>query len=169
MTRTFQHIIRFFLLIAVQVLFLNNLQISGYINPYIYILFIMFLPPKLPKVAVLSTAFIMGFVIDIFSDSYGLHTAATVLLGYARPLILSLVSVKGGEDLDAISIKQLKLGRFFTYTGFLCFIHHFTLFYLEAFRLNEFIDTFGRAFISTMVTLLLIFITEIIRSNHKKR
>ena len=106
---------------------------------------------------------------DVFSDSYGVHTAATVLLGYVRPSILSLVSIKGGEDLDAISIKQLKLGRFFTYTGLLCFIHHFTLFFLEAFRLSEFFDTFFRALVSTLASLLLILIMESLRFNSKKR
>jgi len=118
---------------------------------------------------VLGLAFIMGFTIDVFSDSFGIHTAATVILAYIRPTILSLVSIKGGEDLEAISIKQLKFGRFFTYSGILCLVHHFTLFYLEAFRWSELLDTFGRAFSSTLVSLLLILIIESIRSNSKKR
>lgn len=169
MNKTLQHIIRFFSLLALQVLFLNNVQISGYLNPYVYILFIMLLPAKMPKAMVLGLAFIMGFTIDVFSDSYGIHTAATVLLAYIRPSILSLVSIKGGEDLEAISIKQLRFGRFFTYSGILCLVHHFTLFYLEAFRLNEFIETFGRALFSTLISLSLILLIESMRSNSNKR
>ncbi len=118
---------------------------------------------------VLILGFGMGLTMDIFADSYGIHTAATVLLAYIRPNILALVSIKGGEDLEAISIKQLRFGRFFTYTGLLCLIHHFTLFYLEAFRLNEFIDTFGRAFFSTIISLSLILLMESLRSNKNKR
>ncbi|MCS5663735.1 MAG: rod shape-determining protein MreD [Flavobacteriales bacterium] len=169
MNKGFQHIVRFIILIAVQVLIFNNVQISGYLNPYVYILFIMLLPPKLPKALVLILAFVMGFTIDIFADSYGIHTAASVLLAYIRPSILSLVSVKGGEDLEDISIKQLNFGRFFTYSGILCLIHHFTLFYLEAFRLNEFFDTFTRALFSTAISLLLILMIESLRSNPQKR
>jgi len=169
MNKGFQHIARFIILVAIQVLVLNNVQISGYLNPYVYILFIMLLPPKLPKALVLILAFVMGFTIDIFSDSYGIHTAASVLLAYIRPSILSLVSVKGGEDLEDISIKQLNFGRFFTYSGILCLIHHFTLFYLEAFRLNEFLDTFTRALFSTAISLLLILMIESLRSNPQKR
>ena len=160
---------RFFILVLLQVLFLNNVQISVYLNPYVYILFIMLLPPKLPKALVLAIAFIMGFTIDVFTDSYGIHTAATVLLGYIRPSVLALVSVKGGEDLEAISIKQLKVGRFFTYTGLLCLTHHFTLFFLEAFRFSEFLDTLGRAILSSIVSLILILIIESLRSNPQKR
>lgn len=169
MNKAIQHITRFFILAALQVLILNNIQISGYLSPYVYILFVMLLPAKMPKAMVLGLAFIMGFTMDVFADSYGIHTAATVLLAYIRPSILSLVSIKGGEDLEAISIKQLRLGRFFTYTGILCLIHHFTLFYLEAFRWSEFLDTFGRAFFSTLVSLLLILLIESMRSNTQKR
>lgn len=169
MNKPFQHITRFFTLVAFQVFILNNIQVSGYINPYVYILFILLLPPKLPKAMVLMLGFLMGFTMDVFADSYGIHTTATVLLAYVRPSILSLVSVKGGEDLEAISIKQLKFGRFFTYSGLLCLIHHFTLFYLEAFRLNEFFATFGRAFISTAISLMLILLVESLRANRVKR
>ena len=157
------------MLVALQVFFLNNIQVSGYVNPYVYLLFILLLPPKLPKIIVLVLGFIMGLTMDVFSDSYGIHTAATVLLAYIRPSVLSLVSIKGGEDLEEISIKQLKFGRFFTYSSILCLIHHFTLFYLEAFRLNEFVDTFGRAFFSTLISLSLLLLIESIRTNPSKR
>lgn len=169
MNKAAQHIIRFFILVLLQVLFLNNVQISGYLNPYVYILFVMLLPPKLPKAIVLVLAFLMGLTIDIFTDSFGMHTAATVFIAYIRPNILALVSVKGGEDLESISIKQLKFGRFFTYSGLLCLIHHFTLFYIEAFRINELLDTFTRALFSTTVSLALILIIESMRSNSLKR
>ena len=169
MNKAIQHIVRFFILVAIQVLLLNNVQISGYLNPYVYILFIMLLPPKMPKAIVLVLAFIMGFTIDIFADSFGIHTASSVLLAYVRPSILSLVSIKGGEELEAISIKQLRFSRFFTYSGIMCLIHHFTLFYLDAFRLNEIFDTFVRALYSTVISLLLILIIESLRSNPQSR
>lgn len=168
MSKVFLHIKRFFVLACLQVIVLNNIQISGYMNPYIYILFIMLLPPKMPKILVLSLAFILGFTIDIFENSYGIHAAASVLLAYVRPSILSLVSVKGGEDLETIGIKQLRFGRFFTYSGILCLLHHFTLFYLEAFRVSEFIDTFARATLSTIISLLIILMVESVRSNSSK-
>lgn len=164
-----QHTIRFFILASIQILVLNNVQISGYINPFVYILFIMLLPPKMPKAIVLILAFVMGFTIDIFSDSYGIHSSATVLLAFLRPKVLALVSVKGGEDLEEIGIKQLKINRFFTYSGILCLIHHFTLFYLEAFRVNEFFDTFLRALYSSFISILMILMIESLRSNQKSR
>jgi len=164
-----QHTIRFFILASIQILVLNNVQISGYLNPFVYILFIMLLPPKMPKAIVLILAFVMGFTIDVFSDSYGIHSSATVLLAFLRPKVLALVSVKGGEDLEEIGIKQLKINRFFTYSGILCLIHHFTLFYIEAFRVNEFFDTFLRALYSSIISILMILMIESLRSNQKSR
>lgn len=164
-----QHIIRFFVLTSIQILILNNVQISGYINPFVYILFVMLLPPKMPKAIVLILAFMMGFTIDVFSDSYGVHSSATVLLAFLRPKVLALVSVKGGEDLEAIGIKQLRINRFFTYSSILCLIHHFTLFYIEAFRLNEFFDTFLRALYSSFFSILMILMIESLRSNQKSK
>ncbi len=169
MNNSIHHIIRFILLLGFQVLFLNNLQLSGYINPYVYILFVLLLPPKMPKALVLISGFLMGFTIDMFSDSYGIHTAATVLLAYTRPSILALVSVKGGEDLESIGIAQLRFGRFLTYTSISCFIHHFTLFFLEAFRWSEFLDTIGRTFISSVISLVFILLIESLRSNKRRR
>lgn len=164
-----QHIIRFFVLTSIQILILNNVQISGYINPFVYILFVILLPPKMPKAIVLILAFMMGFTIDVFSDSYGVHSSATVLLAFLRPKVLALVSVKGGEDLEAIGIKQLRINRFFTYSSILCLIHHFTLFYIEAFRLNEFFDTFLRALYSSFFSILMILMIESLRSNQKSK
>ena len=164
-----QHTIRFFILVGIQILVLNNVQISGYINPFVYILFIILLPPKMPKSIVLILAFIMGFTIDIFSDSYGIHSSATVLLAFLRPKVLTLVSIKGGEDLEEIGIKQLRINRFFTYSGILCLTHHFTLFYLEAFRLNEFFDTFLRTLYSSIISILMILLIESLFSNKKNR
>ena len=169
MNKILQHALRFFILAAIQILLLNNIQISGYINPYVYILFIMLLPPKMPQAMVLILAFIIGFTIDIFSDSFGIHTSASVVLAFFRPNVLSIVSIKGGEDLEAIGIKELRLSRFFTYTAILSLIHHFTLFYIDAFRLNEFFFTFLRALYSSVVSILLILIIESLRSNQNSR
>jgi len=164
-----QHIIRFVFLVLLQVLILNNIQFSGYINPFVYILFILLLPPKLPKALLLVLAFTMGLTMDMFSDSLGVHTAASVLIAYIRPGVLGMITTKGGEELETIGIKQLRFTRFFTYAAILTFIHHFTLFYIEAFRISEFLATFSRAFISSICSLLLILIIESLRSNSLRK
>ena len=67
---------RFLILILVQVVVLNNVQFSGFINPFVYIMFIMMLPVRMPKTFLLLAAFITGLVVDVFSNTMGMHAAA---------------------------------------------------------------------------------------------
>ncbi|MAJ98019.1 MAG: rod shape-determining protein MreD [Flavobacteriales bacterium] len=168
MKNSLEHILRFISLVLIQIFVLNSIQISGYLYPNVYILFIMLLPAKFPKFLVLCLGLLLGIIIDAFTDSYGTHSSSTVLISYLRPKILSLVSIKGGEELENISMKHLKYERFFTYSGIICFIHHFTLFYLEAFRVNELFESLWRALMSSILTLILIFIIELSRSKYIK-
>ena len=74
-----KNIFRFIILVLVQVLVLNNIQFLGYINPYIYILFILSLPVRTPRWASLLLAFVLGLTIDIFANTPGMHASAAEL------------------------------------------------------------------------------------------
>src|SRR5674476_97570 len=87
-----KYIIMFVVLVLVQVLILNNIQFSGLINPYMYILFILLLPFTIPGYLLLGLSFLLGISIDIFTNTPGIHAGATVLLGFMRPGIAMLIS-----------------------------------------------------------------------------
>src|SRR5664279_4931881 len=88
----------FILLILLQVLLFNNIQFSGYINPYVYIMFILLLPIEIPSWLLLILSFTIGMIIDFFSGSPGIHTSATVLAGFVRPYVIRVVSPKDGYE-----------------------------------------------------------------------
>ena len=88
------NVLRFFALILLQVLVLNNIQFSGYINPNVYVLFILMLPVQTPGWIVLISSFLLGISIDMFSDSLGLHATASVLIAFIRPNIINILSAK---------------------------------------------------------------------------
>ena len=79
-----QNIARFILVILIQVFVLNNIRFSGFINPYIYILFILMLPVRFPRWLSLILGFITGMIIDSFTNTPGVHTFATVLIEIGR-------------------------------------------------------------------------------------
>jgi rod shape-determining protein MreD len=85
----FRYGLIFVLLILLQVLLFNNIQFSGYINPYIYVMFILLLPVEIPAWLMLLLSFATGVIIDYFSGSPGVHSSATVLAGFVRPLHVS--------------------------------------------------------------------------------
>jgi rod shape-determining protein MreD len=155
------NIIRFLVLVPVQVLILNNINFGGYINPYLYVYFILLLPFEIPGWLLLISAFIMGYGIDLFSHTPGLHTAATVLMAFFRPVVIrSVGSRKDYESGMQPSISDLGLVWFLTYSIILIFIHHLAFFYLEVFRFSNFFDTAERVIFSTLFSLIFVIITQ---------
>ncbi|MGB4204042.1 MAG: rod shape-determining protein MreD [Bacteroidales bacterium] len=161
MSQYLKVILQFLLLVLFQVLVLNNIRFAGYANPYLYILFILMLPYETPGWLLLIISFITGFTIDLFSAQQGIHTAATVFAGFLRPGILKLVlpkqdSVPGNYP----SLQAMGMQTFLTYSVILVIIHHFSLYLLEIFRFSEIFRTMLRTGLSSLLTLLLIIITQ---------
>jgi len=157
----FFNILRFFFLIIFQVLILNHINLGGYINPYFYIYFILLLPFSTPRWMLLVLSFILGIGIDIFTNTIGLNAAACVLMGFARPFVISAIS-SGPESLigETPSLRNQGMKWFLYYAIILVLVHHISLFYLEIFRLTEFFATFVRILLSSTFTLMLVLISE---------
>ena len=157
--KVFNNLKRFLFLILLQVIVLNHVQWSGYVNPYIYILFIMMLPLETPKWAVLLIGFATGLIIDMFGNTSGLHAAATTLLAFARPAILKLIAPRDGYEPDtALTPQKLGLNWFLAYVTMLTVIHHFFYFYVEVFRFSEFFFTFFKALVNSVISIAIILI-----------
>jgi rod shape-determining protein MreD len=154
----------FILLILLQLLVLNNIQFSGYVNPYVYILFILLLPVEIPSWLLLIISFATGLIIDFFSGSPGMHSSATVMAGVARPYILRVIAPRDGYEAGS-SPSMLAYGFrwFLSYTLLIVLIHHTTLFYLEVFRFSEFFRTLLRVILSSLFTVSFILLIEFYR------
>jgi len=156
-----KHLRRFIVLLLLQLFVLNNIQLSGYINPYLYILFLMSLPFETPIWIVLLSSFSMGILIDLFSDTHGLHASVSVLMAYIRKPILRFISPREGYDSSAMpTLNYLGFGWYVWYAGIMVFLHHFIFFFLEAFRFSEFFKTFWRMLCSSTLTMVMIFIYQ---------
>lgn len=152
--------VMFVSLVLVQVLILNQVQFSGFFNPYIYVLFILLLPTNTPKYAVLILGFILGFVIDIFTNTLGVHSAATVFVAFIRPAILRLISNREDDRGDYPGLNHSNPGWFITYVLMMVFIHHFILFYLEVYTFSNFFTTFYRIILSSLFSSLVIVLSQ---------
>lgn len=159
----------FLFLVFLQVLVLNNIQLGGYINPYVYVLFLLLLPLQTPRWLSLLLGFVAGFVIDVFSQTYGIHTAASLLLIYLRPFVLSLMAPRDDYEFGTRpTISDMGLLWFVSYAGVLILIHHLALFFLEVFRLEEIAPTLLRAGLSTVFSLALIVLTQFLTYSERK-
>ena len=156
-----RNIIRFITLVLVQVLIIKNIELGRFINPFIYVLFIIALPFETPKWLLLFSGFLLGITIDMFYDTAGMHASACLLMAYIRPGVLKLFSPREGYEFGIQpSIQYLGIPWFLSYSGILIVLHHLVLFYIEIFRFNEFFSTFFRVIISSIFTMLLVVITQ---------
>ncbi len=155
------NIIRFLVLTLFQVFILNKIQLSGYINPYLYVLFILILPLETPRWLLLVLAFIQGLTIDMFIQTPGMHAAACVLLAFLRPFIIGTISSKKEyEPGIQPSIQDLGFTWFVSYTGILTLAHHTLLFFIEVFHFEELFITLQRIIYSTAISLILIILSQ---------
>jgi len=155
-----KYVIMFIGLVLIQVIVLNQVQFSGFVNPYIYILFVMLLPLSTPRYALLILGFLMGFTIDIFSNSMGIHSAATTLIAFIRPGIISAISNREEDRSDFPGLRQNGFSWFLYYTIIMVFIHHFVLFYLEVFSFSDFFGTLYRVFLSSVFSIFIIVLSQ---------
>jgi rod shape-determining protein MreD len=154
----------FIILILLQVLLFNNIQFSGYVNPYVYLMFILLLPVEIPSWLLLLLSFGTGIIIDFFSGSPGMHSSATLLAGFVRPYVLSIVSPRDGyEGRSEPSMLNYGFRWFLTYTILIVLVHHTALFYLEVFRFTDFFRTLLRVLLSSFFTIIFIMFFEYYR------
>ena len=150
----------FISLVLVQVLIFNQVQFSGFFNPYIYVLFVLLLPLSTPRYLMLVSAFLLGFVIDVFSNSLGVHSAATVFVAYIRPLVIRLISNREDDRSEYPGLNQNKLSWFINYVFIIVFIHHAILFYLEVYTFANFFNTLYRVILSSLFSIIVIVLSQ---------
>jgi rod shape-determining protein MreD len=162
-----RNIFRFITLVLIQILIFNHIQLSGYINPYIYILFILLLPFETPGWLLLVLGFLLGISIDFFSDTLGMHTIATTLMAFLRPFVLDIIAPRDGYETGTKPrISFYGLSWFSRYAAILTVIHHFVLFYIEIFHFGGFFSTLLRVILSSAVTLFLIILSQFFVYRH---
>lgn len=161
LTEIFRNIIRFIILVGVQILVIKNIELGRFINPFIYVLFIIVLPFETPKWALLLSGFLIGITIDMFYDTAGMHAAACVFIAYIRPAVLKLFSPRDGYEFGTQpTIQYLGVPWFLSYSGILIVLHHLVLFYIEIFRFSEFFSTLFRVIMSSLFTIILVVISQ---------
>ena len=154
------HITRFILFVAVQVFILKKLDIT-FVNPQLYIMFILMLPVQLNPGWLLLSGFILGMTVDVFYNTQGLCAFAAVFLAYFR--IFYLRTTLSKDQLDTIrqpDIASTDVQWFLIYATVCSFVHHFVLFFAEVFTFTEILQTLLRIVTSTVATVMLIMLTH---------
>ncbi|PKD18976.1 rod shape-determining protein MreD [Salegentibacter salinarum] len=158
-----KNIIRFVGLVFIQVLILNNINFLGYINPYLYILFILLYPFNGNQSLFLILSFLLGFSIDLFEDSGGVHAAACVVIAFIRPNLLRF-SFGISYDHQNLRLSTTPFGARLSYIFISVIIHHFILFFLEMFSLSHIIIVLQKTLFSGIFSVVMIILSLIVFS-----
>jgi rod shape-determining protein MreD len=150
----------FAVMVLLQVLLLNQIHLGGFLNPYIYILFIFLLPISMPRYQVLLLSFLIGITIDWFSNTLGLHAASALLIGFLRSPVMKLITIREIEQSDYPGMKQTGIKWFIIYVSVLVVMHHLFLFYLEVFSFDNFFRTLLRTLLSSVFTIIIIVLSQ---------
>lgn len=159
--------LRFLALVLLQVLVLNNINFLGYINPYVYILFILLYPVKNNRMLFIFLSFLMGLSIDIFSDSGGVHAAASVFIAYIRPPVLKF-SFGMIYEHQTVKFAQTETGNRLIYFSILTVIHHLILFSIEVFNMSNIILILQKTLFSSIFTILLCLLITVLFSRRPR-
>ncbi len=163
------NLIRFFLLLLLQVLIFSNINFSSFINPYVFPLFILLLPFETPRWILMLLGFFSGLALDTFMISYGMHAAAGLLIGYLRPFLISIITPKGTEFEISPNVYSQGLTWFAVYLGVATTIYLGFYFLIEAATFLNFFLLVLKVILSVIMSVVFMLIFLYLFSSRKKR
>ena len=152
-TNAFTIFVQFAGLVLLQVLIFNRMNLFGLINPLVYVLFFYWYPVRENRTSLIGIAFLLGFTVDIFSDTMAMHTAACITTAYLRPYLMRFVF---GVNLEFQNFSLATSTRVqqFTFLALLIGVHHLVFFTLEIFSLSNLLLILKRVVITGLCTFL---------------
>lgn len=165
MSLTVKNIIRFVVFILFQALILNKIPpLHRFIVPYLYCLYILWLPFNINRSWLMIVAFLFGLSLDYFTGTPGLHAAPCVLIAYIRPFLINVLIRQ--EDIEAHysepSVTSMGWAPYFIYIVLLILLHHAYLVLIEWLQFENIWYFLGKVISTTAISMLLILIIELL-------
>lgn len=157
MGQWFRYIALMITMVALQVLVFSHVNLYGMLNAFPYVYLLLVLPFAMSGPMVLITSALLGFLVDFYSGTPGVHTAAIVLAAYVRILLLPAIAPQGDYEVGTSpSVRENGWGWFMRYAAILVFVHHFALFFIESFSFAHFGATLVSIITTSIFTLLMV-------------
>lgn len=164
-----KYLFSFILLVVLQITIFLHTSIFSVAYCYIYVALIVFLPLSINRSWLMTIAFLVGLIIDMFYNTLGINVFACVTLAFFRNKIFYLFL--GSSDFDEnspISIANLGISIFIPYVTILLFIHHFQIFLLINLDNGNYFYILYASVFSTLLTLFVIITGEYLFFREKR-
>ncbi len=159
--------LRFVLLLIAQVLIFNDLGFWGFINPMIYVLFVYWYPLRSNRSVFLVLSFLLGFTIDVFSDTLAMHATALLTITFLRPLIMRF-TFGAAVELQAFTFKNTTRLQRISFLAILIFVHHTIFYSLEILSFSHFLLILKKILFIGIASLILSILTSSLFADNKE-
>ena len=152
------------LLLALQIFVFNHIHLAGYATPMPYVYFLLILPGNTPRWLYLTIGFVVGLLLDLFTNTPGVTAASLCAIGLVCPLLLNAFSPKDKSDETLLpSANSMEWGNFLKYAFSICMLHCIIFFGIEAFSFLHTTPLLISILSSTFLTFLIVAGIESIR------
>ena len=161
MYRLLEYGILFFVMVILQVFLFSRIGISIYVNPLVYIAFLILLPMEIAGALLLVLGMVLGMTVDFFMGTAGINTIATLFAAFCRPAVLTLLVGKDEVKEGGVpNVNRIGLKRSLRYAGVIVLLHGTVFFVLESLTWSFFYLTLLRIICSSVITLLLVYFCQ---------
>lgn len=153
------------LVMFLQIFLCNYVSLWGYATPLLGVMVLFRIPLNAGRKGTMLFAFIIGLILDAFSNTPGLTAGAMTVTAFMQfPLMNSIVPKDAAED-ALPTINLLGKYKYFSYIAILMAIHHIVYFVFEAFNFFNPINLLMRFLATYIVSLLLAWSIEILHTS----
>ncbi|MEG1699682.1 MAG: rod shape-determining protein MreD [Alistipes sp.] len=159
MYRALPYFMLFVIAVLLQVFLFDNLSISVYFNPLIYIVFIILLPLDTPHIVLLGSGLLMGAVMDAAMGTAGINTIATLAVAFMRPQLIGWLHSRDDAREGGIP-SPVRFGArvFRNYLVAMVLLHAILFFSLEALSWTYVFHTLARIVVSSVGSIVFIWL-----------
>ncbi len=159
-----KRLLLFVVFVLAQALVLGRVHLFHCATPLLYVYFVTMFPRNYSKWGVLTWAFAMGLLVDIFSNTPGMAAASLTVIAAIQPYFYALFVPRDAAETLEPSLVNLGPTKYSYYIVIHVVLYCLLFFTLEMFTFHNLMEWLMCVVGSTLVTLLLIFTFEIAKS-----
>ena len=151
-------IFQFILLLFLQVFLLNNINLFGFINPNLYLLFFIVYRFNSNPTLLIFLGYLMGLLLDLLTQGSGAHTIAALTIAFVRPIIIR-ATFGINYNIPMGMIEGTPWNQRFLYILMMITIHHILLYIIIYFRFNSILIILKNTLFTSFFTFILVYIS----------
>tara|TARA_A100001015_G_scaffold141328_1_gene156834 strand:+ start:504 stop:1013 length:510 start_codon:yes stop_codon:yes gene_type:complete len=151
-------IFQFILLLFLQVFLLNNINLFGFINPNLYLLFFIVSRFDTNPTLLVLLGFLMGLFLDLLTLGSGAHTIAALTIAFVRPIIIR-TSFGINYDIPMGMIEGTQQNQRILYILMMIIFHHLLLYLIVYFSFNSVLIILKNTLFTSFFTFLMVYIS----------